>query len=187
MPEPHIDHHLGEMLRQHRERIGLSVRTLAANAGFSPSFISQVENGLASPSIGSLEKIAACLSVTLSELFRHAEEPASSGIVRSHQRARFESVWSQAEIESLASDPSSRLEPTLITLQPGGTSGRQPHPTRREQFVFILAGRVHLSLSGAEHLLAKGDAITIRPDAPLLWSNRSTKPVQLLVVANLAS
>jgi transcriptional regulator with XRE-family HTH domain len=87
MTETNTDRPLGDMLRQHRESIGLSVRTLATKAGFSPSFISQVENGLASPSIGSLEKIAACLDVTLSELFRHQNEPLS-GVVRVKDRPR---------------------------------------------------------------------------------------------------
>lgn len=185
MTEPHTDHHLGEMLRLHRESLGLSVRTLATRAGFSPSFISQVENGLASPSIGSLEKIAACLDVTLSELFRHQDDPAST-VVRAKQRPRLESGWSQAEIESLASDRASRLEPMLISLQPGGASGKRPHSVKREQFVFVISGQVSLSLNGVDQLLAKGDAVTIRPDTPLRWSNLSSKTVRLLVVSNLA-
>lgn len=185
MTETSTDRHLGEMLRQHRESIGLSVRTLATKAGFSPSFISQVENGLASPSIGSLEKIAACLDVTLSELFRHQDEPAS-GVVRAKHRPRLASGWSKAEIESLAFDRASRLEPMFITLQPGGTSGKRAHSVKREQFVFIISGQVNLSLNGVDQVLAKGDAVTIRPDTPLLWSNLSGKTVQLLIVSNLA-
>lgn len=185
MTETNTDHHLGDMLRQHRESIGLSVRTLATKAGFSPSFISQVENGLASPSIGSLEKIAACLDVTLSELFRHQNEPLS-GVVRVKDRPRLASGWSKAEIESLAFDRASRLAPTLITLQPGGASGKRSHSVKREQFVFVINGQVNLSLNGTDQVLAKGDAVTIRPDTPLLWSNRSSKTVQLLIVSNLA-
>ncbi len=43
----------------------MSVRMLAKQAGFSPSFMSQVENGQVSPSISSMEKIAAAVGVTL--------------------------------------------------------------------------------------------------------------------------
>ncbi len=186
MAETNPDHHLGDMLRGHRESIGLSVRTLATMAGFSPSFISQVENGLASPSIGSLERIAACLDVTLSELFRHPDE-ALSVVVRVKDRPRLASGWSKAEIESLASDRASRLEPMLITLQPGGASGKRPHSMKREQFVFIINGQVNLSLDGTDQVLAKGDAVTIRPDTPMLWSNRSSKTVQILIVSDLAA
>jgi transcriptional regulator with XRE-family HTH domain len=180
------DNHIGEMLRLHREKTGISVRTLAARAGFSPSFISQVENGIASPSIGSLEKIAACLDVTLAELFAGHNDPVSN-IVRAKERPRLESGWSQAEIESLQSERSSRLNPLLITLQPGGASGKKGHSINREQFIFVVAGQVTLSLENVEQTLSKGDAVTIRAKSPALWVNSSTKPVQLLFVSQSIS
>jgi transcriptional regulator with XRE-family HTH domain len=55
---------LGELLRQLRTERSLSVRTLATRAGFSPSFVSQIELNQASPSIASLERLAAALRVT---------------------------------------------------------------------------------------------------------------------------
>lgn len=180
------DHHIGEMLRQRRESIGLSIRTLATRAGFSPSFLSQVENGLASPSIGSLEKIAACLQVSLSELFYDRDTVASS-VVRAKDRPRVESGWSQAEIESLRSDGAARLDPILITLQSGGVSGKAGHALSREQFVFVLSGEVHLTMHDMEQKLGPGDAVTIRPHVPALWVNTSQRPVRLLFVALAAS
>lgn len=178
------EHHrqLGEMLRQHREKVGLSVRTLAANAGFSASFISQVENGLTSPSIDSLERIATCLNVTLSELFHRHDEPFS-GVVRAKDRRRFESEWSKAEIENLGAGRPSRIESLLITLQPHGASGKKPHAVNREQFVFVVAGHVCLSLDRTEQTLNKGDAVSIRPQTHALWLNSSDKPVQLLLIS----
>jgi transcriptional regulator with XRE-family HTH domain len=182
MAEVKTENHIGEMLRLHREKTDISVRTLAARAGFSPSFISQVENGIASPSIGSLEKIAACLNVSLAELFARQDDSISN-IVRAKERKKLESGWSQAEIESLHSDRSSRLNSLLITLQSGGASGKKGHALNREQFVFVVAGQVILSLGGAEQALCKGDAVTIRANKPALWVNRSEKPVQLLFVS----
>ena len=60
---------VGERVRSLRTALNLSVRTLASKASFSPSFISQVENGLVSPSIASLERIASVLEVTLAGFF----------------------------------------------------------------------------------------------------------------------
>jgi len=181
--EAKADNHIGEMLRLHREKIGLSVRTLATNAGFSPSFISQVENGVASPSIGSLEKIASCLDVSVSELFKRHDEPVSS-VVRAKERPRVESGWSQAEIESLGFDKSTKLEPLLITLQPGGASGKRPQGVSREQFVFVVAGEVLLTLDGVDQSLTKGDAVTVRPNNLVLWVNTSDRPLQILFVSH---
>jgi transcriptional regulator with XRE-family HTH domain len=44
---------------------GLSLRSLATSAGFSPSFVSQVENGQTSPSIASLARLAHALGLGL--------------------------------------------------------------------------------------------------------------------------
>ena len=63
---------IGEHIRRLRSDRGLSVRAFAAQTGFSPSFISQLENGQVSPSLGSLQKIADALGVTLGE-FRTQE------------------------------------------------------------------------------------------------------------------
>ena len=60
---------IGEHIRRLRLRRHTSVRAFAAQTGFSPSFISQLENGQVTPSLGSLQKIAETLGVTLGEFF----------------------------------------------------------------------------------------------------------------------
>jgi len=67
-----------------RERAGLSLRAFADRAGFSPSFISQLENGQVSPSIASLEKIAAQLNMTLKDFF--AVPSGDTPIIRASER-----------------------------------------------------------------------------------------------------
>jgi transcriptional regulator with XRE-family HTH domain len=55
---------IGEHIRRLRLEHGFSVRRFAAQTGFSASFISQLENGQVTPSLGSLQKIAETLKVT---------------------------------------------------------------------------------------------------------------------------
>jgi len=180
-----IEIQVGGLLRGLREKRGLSVRTLAANAGFSPSFISQVENGQASPSIASLEKIASCLDITLAEFFQ-AGASRSSAVVRATERPRLESGWSKADIESLGTGRGSRMEPVLITLRAGGISGRETHTHARDQFIFVVAGEVTLVLGESESVLTAGDAATIMAKTPYRWVNSSNEPAQLLVVSTRA-
>jgi len=58
----------------------MSLRSLATRTDFSPSFISQLENGQVSPSIHSMEKIANTLGVTLGAFFA-AIGPGEGGLV----------------------------------------------------------------------------------------------------------
>jgi len=60
----------------------MSLRSLASRTDFSPSFISQVENGVVSPSIASMEKIAGALGVTLGEFFAAAAEGEATSALR---------------------------------------------------------------------------------------------------------
>ena len=172
---------LGELVRELREDRRLSVRTLAAQAGFSPSFISQVENGQASPSIVSLERIAAALGVTLVEFFQ-ASEARTSTVVRGARRPRIESVWSKAKIEALGVEHS-RLEPVMIALAPGGSSGKKPHANSREEFALVSSGEVTLFLDADEQILDRGDSVTIPPQRPRRWFNHTSGVAEILVVA----
>jgi transcriptional regulator with XRE-family HTH domain len=174
---------IGERLRILRRTRGISVRTLAAKSSFSASFISQIENGQASPSIASLERIAEVLGITLVGFF--SPEPANSArIVRAGDRQELTSSWSRGKIESLGqTEGPSRLEVVLITLSPGGRSGSRQHTNKREQFVMIIEGMITLLLESETYKLKRGDAVSLNRDTPHLWENRSARHVRVLVVS----
>jgi transcriptional regulator with XRE-family HTH domain len=57
------------LLRQWRERRGLSLHKLAEKAGVSYVTIVRIEQGRMSPTVTLLEKLAAALEVSVRELF----------------------------------------------------------------------------------------------------------------------
>ena len=173
---------LGIAIRQMREARSLSVRSLATLTDFSPSFISQVENGQASPSISSLERIALAFGCSLSEFFERPDARVSS-VVRSSQRARIESGWSKGLLDSLAGTRSGRLNPMVITLHPDGATGKRAHSTIHEEFALVLKGSVILTLQDEEHALEPGDAVTILPNTPRRWRNETPEAAEILVVS----
>lgn len=165
----------------------MSVRKLARESAFSPSFVSQVERGQVSPSIGSMEKIATVLGVTLGDFFAAATGGEGGLVVRVADRQALSSGWSAAEIEALSvPGPGARPEVLLITLRPGGRSGKHPYAHDREEFAFVTRGEVVLTLGPEEQRLRRGDAVTIRPGELRLWRNATKAPVQILVVASPA-
>ncbi len=172
---------ISEIVRALREAQSLSVRTLASKSGFSASFISQIENGQASPSISSLEKIASALGVTLFEFFGKSESRAFV-VVRATDRPRLQSAWSKAHIESLSTDSISRLESLLITIEPTGCSGNSLHVQSREHFAFVVSGEIVLFLENDRQTLTAGDAVTIPAQRPYRWSNESAESAQILLV-----
>jgi transcriptional regulator with XRE-family HTH domain/mannose-6-phosphate isomerase-like protein (cupin superfamily) len=63
----HMDQ-VGPRLRQAREARGFSLREMARRIGVSPSFVSQVETGKASPSVGTLYSLVNELGLSLDEV-----------------------------------------------------------------------------------------------------------------------
>jgi quercetin dioxygenase-like cupin family protein/DNA-binding XRE family transcriptional regulator len=180
--EPQI---IGEHIRFLRSKRHVSVRAFAAQTGFSPSFISQLENGQVSPSLGSLQKIAETLGVTLGEFFAATASGEEDLIVRPSDRRRLDSTWTDAHLEALGSmTRSRRLEPVLAVFGPGGKSGKHLHSHSREEFAFVVKGRVTLTLGDEENELAPGDAVTLPAHAPHRWENRGQDTAEILMIAS---
>ena len=181
--EPRV---IGEHIRRLRLKRHVSVRAFAVQTGFSPSFISQLENGLVSPSLGSLQKMAEALGVTLGEFFATASNDADEDlIVRLPERRRLDSTWTDAHLEALGSmRRGRRLEPVLATFGPGGKSGSHVHSHSREEFAFVVSGRVTLSLGDEEIELGPGDAVTLPAHSPHRWENRGQETVEVLMISS---
>jgi len=182
-PATGAEQNLGEIVRRLRTAHGLSVRTLASRAGFSPSFISQVEHNQASPSIASLQRLADALRVSLGDFFRDPVGGARP-VTRATRRRRLTSWWSRARIEALSPMGAARgFEAVMVTLGAGGSSGKRPHAHAGQAVGIVFDGAVRLTL-GAEVLrLVAGDAVSLDPGTPHLWENPGRKPVRLLLVS----
>ena len=180
------DERIGHAVRSLREQQGLSVRSLAKLAGFSASFISQIERGLASPSIASMEKIALALGVSLSEFFASKGERSDLPvIVRAGEGEELTSAWSHASLRALSPSWDGRkLSPVVLTLAPGGRSGSEPVGHVGEEFAFVLAGAVQLHLQSETRVLTAGDAVHLIPETPHRWENMSTRDAQVLLVSS---
>ncbi len=181
----HVRGHIGEAVRTLREQQKLSVRTLAKRSGFSASFISQVEHGLASPSINSMEKIARELGVSLSMFFDQKDELQTPIVTRAGEGAELTSGWSQGTVRALSSSwPASTLEALLMTLSAGGRSGSEPSSHLNEEFAIVLAGNVLLHLSDEQRILQPGDSVHLAPHTPHRWENPTDRQARILLVSS---
>jgi len=183
-PAEHSHHRLGAKLRELRTQRGLSVRTLAAMVGFSPSFISQIESDAASPSIASLEKIAAAVGVTLGQLFSSLEHDAAARtVIRRDDRATYTSTWSHSTVAVLADvSPERKLSAVELVIAPGGASSRRPEARVHDTFATVSAGKLTLIMEASEELLMPGDSAYLPAGLAIAWVNRSDAPATLLLV-----
>ena len=72
---------LGARVRELRHERGLTLKALGRSAGLSHPFLSQLERGLARPSVASVERIAEALDVPVGALWS-APRPEATQLVR---------------------------------------------------------------------------------------------------------
>lgn len=178
-----IGQQVATAVRRLRKDARYSVRTLAGKTGFSPSFISQIENGQASPSIASLERIAQSFGVGLSDFF---ETLSSDGpaVVKAREREVIASAWSRATLEGLGTiGGQAKVEAVMITLNEEGSSGKKPHARRADQLGLIIKGEVLLTLEDSIYRLGPGDSARIPANTPHRWANGKTKASQFVLIS----
>jgi transcriptional regulator with XRE-family HTH domain len=162
---------LGARIRALRLARRETLRKLAAEAGVTESFLSQVERGVASPSIASVQRIARALGATIAELF--ATDERAGLLVRASERRRIVYQGLGAVDEFLTRATDGRLQVILSTIEPGGGTGEEPYTHESdEEVVIVLEGSLDLWVGPEHYRLEAGDAVTHSSRIP----HRNTNP-----------
>jgi transcriptional regulator with XRE-family HTH domain len=169
--ETPIEVDLGARIRALRLARGLTLRRMAADAGVTESFLSQVERGVASPSIATVQRIARALGQSIAELFAADERAGIVVRARDRRRVVYQGLGAIDEFLTRATD--GRLQVILSTIEPGGGTGDEPYThDSDEEVVVVLEGSLDLWV-GPEHFrLETGDAVTHSSRLP----HRNTNP-----------
>src|SRR4051794_32486440 len=137
---------LGANLRAARNRRGWTVAELAAASGLSKGFVSQVENDRTSPSLDTLEKLAAALAISMVDLLSEQPHEPARPLVRrgvlgdSRARGGYNRVMAAPQVRE-AGRNSGDLKVYVAELPSGGTLGDPGHRHGGDETVVVLAGR----------------------------------------------
>jgi transcriptional regulator with XRE-family HTH domain len=169
-PAP-VEVDLGARIRALRLARGETLRKLASQAGVTESFLSQVERGVASPSIASVQRIARALGTSIAELF--ATDDRAGIVVRATDRRRVVYQGLGAVDEFLTRATDGRLQVIMSTIQPGGGTGDEAYTHESdEEVVVVLDGVLDLWVGPEHYRLETGDAVTHSSRVP----HRNTNP-----------
>jgi transcriptional regulator with XRE-family HTH domain len=157
---------LGQVMKERRLELGLSLRELAQMSGLTASFLSQVERDLTSPSIESLRKISEALDVPMFRFL--VEQEPRSPVVRRNQRVKLSFGDRGADYQLLTPDlnRSRSMEVFLEEWEPGRERTTMPLRRYTEEFIYVLQGRLEIQLGEEVHTLDAGDSIYF--EGPLL-------------------
>ena len=177
---------LSARIRMLRQKRGLSIATLARQAGVTSAMVSQVERGVTNPSLATVTRISTALGVTVSELF---EVETPGGLVVRFQDRRVINYPDKDTVDAfISSDPTRQLQVLESRIGPHqGSEGQLgPHGANVE-FVLVLGGEIEFLIGDATHLLAEGDAITFDGRLAHGFINHTNESVRLIWVTTPAT
>jgi transcriptional regulator with XRE-family HTH domain len=179
---------LGHLIRALRLERNLTLTAVAQAAGVSASLISQVERGLATPSISALRRIAGALNVPIAALFLGKPEPSDGEsdrggrrlIVRRHERKGLHVPGSKVVYEQLTPDLNRKVEFLWIEYKPGSITHPDPMSHPGEENAICLQGSVVVTIDDQEFELSEGDSISFESGWPHQVENRTSRRAVLV-------
>ncbi|HTI18410.1 MAG TPA: cupin domain-containing protein [Trinickia sp.] len=161
---------LGHKIRALRQRLQRTLDETATAAGISKPFLSQVERGLASPSLTSLAGIAGALGVPLHYF---VDTPSEDKTVHRAEHLRFFSFSGSPNLFArlTSSSVGSQIDSLLVRLPVGDASDTEVTTHAGEEFVYLISGELSLTVEGKTFKLHAGDSAHYESTVPHSWAN----------------
>jgi transcriptional regulator with XRE-family HTH domain len=192
---------LGSRIRDERRKRKLTLEILSQKTELSKSFLSQIERGLAQPSISSLKRIAREFGMSVVELF-----PSESGLenqvgnlppvkkngqtfveevqlVRADRRKRLTLPGSYVSYDLLTPDLNRQVEVMFMRINPGEHSGEEPMiDLPGEKFGYVLKGELETKVGETIYHLGAGDSIYFPAHFPHSWRGLGGDSIEVIWV-----
>ena len=181
-----LERYLGATIRELRQRHGLTIAQVSAQASISRGMLSKIENAQTSTGLDVLNRITQALGVSMSALFRKYDVP-HGGAQLVKNGAGMEVVRKGTKrghtYHLLAYDqgPRKLFEPFLITMD--DESERFPvfeHPGT--EFIHMLRGVIEYRHGQQTYVLHPGDTLTFQGDVPHGPEKLIKTPIQFLSI-----
>ena len=179
--QPSTGVNVGRRLRELRIERGISIRALAEQSGLNVNTLSFIENSKTSPSVSTLQQVAAALKVPITAFFE-TETPLRK-IVYQKADERQTAAFAYGTLADLgAGFARSGLEPFVVTLEPRADSGDTPIVHTGLEFVFCLDGCIGYEVDGQDFTLEPGDSLLFEAHLPHRWRNAGDSPSRSLLL-----
>ncbi|MGO8766571.1 MAG: helix-turn-helix domain-containing protein [Limisphaerales bacterium] len=174
----------GLRLRELRLRRGWTLQELAARAGLSRAFLSRLESGDRQASIAAVLTLSRVFDVSVASLF---ESPPAEPCVVVRASDMVETSANGLKYVPLSgAGRFFNLQPLRIKISPS-RRGNEHYHHDGEEWVYVLSGKLSLSLAGSTYHLEAGDAAHFESRLPHRLIARGEDDAELLVVASPVS
>ncbi len=176
---------IGRQVRVYRNKQGMTVADLARQSDLSSGMLSKVENGLTSPSLATLNRLAGALNIPVTALFKLYEETRDATYVAAGDGLNIERQGTRAghqyQLLGHSSGQSPTVEPYLVTL----TEKSDVFPLFQHdgvEFIHILDGEVIYRHANETYHLFPGDSLYFDSEAPHGPEELIKLPIRMLAI-----
>lgn len=169
VPNKELETWIGAQVREMRTALGMTMAELAKSASLSVGMLSKIENGQTSPSLTTLQNLAAALNIPLASFFTKFDEKREASYVRAGEGLTIERRGSKSghiyQLLGASLRNKVRMEPYLITL----TRDSDAYPIFQHpgvEFIYMLEGCVVYRHGDKNYRLEPGDALFFDAEAP---------------------
>lgn len=169
---------LGPRLRTARQERGWTLDELAGRAEMSVSTLSRLESGKRQASLELLLPLTRELGIGIDELLQARAQDRDPRVRRPSFR------MDGATIAPLTRE-SSEVRAFKITYRPGGEDpapAPQEHPGH--EWLYVLSGRLRLTLGDQELVLTRGEAAEFATTVPHRMRAEGTRPAEVISIFN---
>lgn len=182
---------LGAEIRRRRKQHGLTLANLAAQAGISHPFLSQLERGYARPSMTTLERLARALDTTQVSLMLAADPlragaatvpvPPGATIVRADEGVVLPQAGDECGHARLLVAGSGAFYPQEHVLSRRDYG--EPYVHEQDEWVHVIVGEIEVDLGAGNFVeLRRGDSLYYAGGIPHRWRLMGPDVAHLIVV-----
>jgi len=172
---------VGARLKELREARNISMRTLATKSSLSANALSMIERGKTSPSVSTLYKLADAMGVSITAFFGPESDKRQVVFLKSDERTRMS--FTRGVFEALGGEHFvGRVEPFMLTMESGATSGPHTMSHTGHEFVFCLRGQLDYQVEKEVFRLSAGDSLLFAAQLKHKWRNAGKTVTNALII-----
>lgn len=149
---------LGAKIRWARRERNMTLEALAKASGTSAAHLSRLESGERQPSLDGLLRLAFGLGVSLDELLKESEEPEPGTVVRGSEAPFYESWALRFQPLMPEAGPEGLTAVKVVFPADRADTEHRDHEHGGQEWLYMLKGRLRLSLGNERTVLEPGDA-----------------------------
>lgn len=174
---------IGLEIKKLRTEKGITLKELSEKCELSVGFLSQLERGLTTIAVDSLERIAWVLEVHLTHFFDYPHKRKDK-VLRSYEQEIIDIEEGSFIKYSLSSNlENKQLVPRLIEILPQRKEEKiLSYKHEGEEFVYVLEGILTVYINGERNEVYPGDSVHMESNISHNWANYTNKKVKLLAV-----